>query len=133
MQGKSPRQPNANDCGMYTALNGEHVCNQLIERLTTTAAPDLRSVSVGPTSQLQDPTLFGKRAASFTISDVKAFRALALACLSRIWLQALQVPSSDERCQIHVDATAALPDCLKTVPLWCESTLVQLPLCCKGT
>lgn len=119
MQGRSPIQPNCNDCGMYTVLNAERVCNHLIQRK---ACPPPVTAGYGP------PYIYlgalGGLASAFTLGDAKAYRALAFACLARIWLHALQPPQSDARWEIQKTSADALPAHLRSEDLWYVSSVV---------
>lgn len=116
VQEKSPKQQNSYDCGLYVVLNAERMCTWLatvIASVATDAASTPRPQATRQPPGLASPSRLQFKSAAFTPADVSAYRALALASLTRIWLDGMDIPISDERWEVHNVALANLPECLR--------------------
>lgn len=112
-------QQNKDDGGMYAVLNAEHVCIWLTQVMASdhSKAATLGDLAAGELSEFHCKAGPRFTPAPTTPGDAKAFRALALACLTRLWLDGKRISPTDERWNVHNTALAVLPECLRDTNL----------------
>lgn len=117
LQEKSSQQRNFYDCGVYVVLNAEVMCTFMATELRTLATTATSTAQPAVTGPVKSPASRKRKPAAVTPGDISAYRALALACLTRMWLDGMDIPTSDERWEAHDLALASLPECLRETNL----------------